>query len=412
MKAIANQLSTWALALLLSLAISCQPTAEESAPGLTLTNPSDLDRSSSPVVVPVQELTEKGMDPAQPWAPFRDGKALPYQYDDLDRDGQADELAFLVDLKAGAEAQVEFRPASEAPDFEPQTRLLLGKKGEDGSITPLTEADRMDNWTNQETQAAFQFEGVGWENEQVAFRNYLDMRNGMDIFGKTTQELLLHRVGLQGDDDYHHLLDWGMDVLKVGSSLGAGSVALWYQDSLVRLTALDADYRALTEGPVRSMFELNFRGVDLGDKKVDVRHLIGLYVDSYAYQAKVELSDVGGIEVVAGLVDLYDLPAQTLEEDGHLALYTYGLQSENQDSLGMALLVEQALAPSAVATDDLSGEIPDTHGLVMQAEGAGYHFYAAWEASSETFATEADFEAYLARELTLVGAPVGYTWTP
>lgn len=395
-------------ALLLWLA-ACQPLGSR----LTLDNPLGQDRRDAPVRIPLSELTQQGMVTGQPWAPYdAEGEIIPYQYDDLDQDGQPDELFFLVNLAASATQTIALKPALNEPAFTPRTHVRLARKTESG-LEPQMEAERLDTFDNKATQAVYQFEGVGWENEQIAFRNYLDLRNGMDIFGKTQQKLLLDSVGLVDDDDYHHMLDWGLDILKVGSTLGAGGVAFWYQDSLIRLSSRDADYRLLFEGPLRSRFELRFRDVELGDKAIDVVHTIDIVAGTYAYDASLRLSDTADVAVVLGLVDLYDLPAQTLRSNGRQALYTYGLQSEHQDSLGMALLTEVAAVRGSVDTDTLSGEIPDTYGLLLSPQAPNYRFVSGWTLSDSTqFGQEAAFEAYLQRELTLRATPVQWDWQP
>ncbi len=48
------------------------------------------------------------------------------------------------------------------------------------------------------TSAAYQMEGPAWENDLVGFRNYLDQRNGMDIFGKIESRMVLDSVGVAG----------------------------------------------------------------------------------------------------------------------------------------------------------------------------------------------------------------------
>lgn len=75
------------------------------------------------------------------------------------------------------------------------------------------------------------YEGPGWESNKVAFRLYLDGRNALDIFGKTSPALVLSQVGRGAD--YHTMSDWGMDILKVGDSLGAGGVGV-LEDGNVR----------------------------------------------------------------------------------------------------------------------------------------------------------------------------------
>ena len=64
------------------------------------------------------------------------------------------------------------------------------------------------------------YEGPGWESQMVGYRLYLDGRNAIDVFGKKTTDMILKQVGR--GDDYHQIQPWGMDILKVGASLGSG----------------------------------------------------------------------------------------------------------------------------------------------------------------------------------------------
>ena len=79
-------------------------------------------------------------------------------------------------------------------------------------------------------------EGVAWENDKVGFRNYMDQRNGMDIFGKLTQENGPGQCGNQpAVPATMNRIAWGMDILKVGTSLGAGGIGYMYNDSIYRV---------------------------------------------------------------------------------------------------------------------------------------------------------------------------------
>lgn len=49
-------------------------------------------------------------------------------------------------------------------------------------------------------------EGPAGKNDKVGFRNYYDLRNGMDIFGKITDKMVLDTIGLTGS--YHDLSNW------------------------------------------------------------------------------------------------------------------------------------------------------------------------------------------------------------
>ena len=49
------------------------------------------------------------------------------------------------------------------------------------------------------------YEGPGWESDKVAFRFYLDWRNGIDVFGKKTPGIVLPFVGMEDYEKYHAL---------------------------------------------------------------------------------------------------------------------------------------------------------------------------------------------------------------
>ncbi|MDE2181923.1 MAG: DUF4861 family protein [Alphaproteobacteria bacterium] len=70
----------------------------------------------------------------------------------------------------------------------------------------------------------FPIEGAGWESDRIGYRVDLDKRNAVDIYGKKRPAAVLHRIG-QGNGSYHEEVAWGMDIWRVGDSLGAGASA-------------------------------------------------------------------------------------------------------------------------------------------------------------------------------------------
>ena len=84
------------------------------------------------------------------------------------------------------------------------------------------------------------YEGPGWESDQIAYRSYLDNRNAIDVFAKCKNGLFLASIGVENFEDYHHLAPWGMDNLKVGKSLGLGSIAFWNGEKAERVALKDS----------------------------------------------------------------------------------------------------------------------------------------------------------------------------
>ena len=353
---------------------------------LTVQNETSLDQMCRPFVFELESLHQKyGTPKAGKLIPIDEHEqVVPFQYDDINGDGFADELFFQMDIKANSQKKVYFKSSAENYQFEAATNVFLGKI-EGDSVKSLERAERLDTWDNRITAGTFRAEGICWENDKVGFRNYFDMRNGMDIFGKTTSEMIMDKVGSPALGNYHELSDWGMDILKVGQSLGAGALALYYKDSLIRLTSTDATFKTGYNGPLRSAFSLNFYSVDLGDKQIDVAQTIEIQKGKYYYTSKVSLSDTSGIQLVAGIVNLHDTDMKMLDVSNNTVLYTFGRQSENKDLLGMAIQVPNDIFIKAVDTNDISNEIPDTYAAVISPDNATYRFYACWEKSEPVY---------------------------
>ena len=106
-------------------AVPLMVAAETTNLNVTIANPLDVDRVDEPVVVSLA---------AVPYAVSRavvtaGGKEVPCQLDDLDRDGRADELAFVLDVPASATMDVKVALSSEGKQaqYKPRTfaRMLV-----------------------------------------------------------------------------------------------------------------------------------------------------------------------------------------------------------------------------------------------------------------------------------------------
>lgn len=372
---------------------------------MTAENTSSVDLQDVPVVVPRAEAeAQLGEAASGDLVLMNNGQIMPAQFEDLDGDGQWDELIALVDIPAGQSASLVLQPAGETSASEPaqRTNIRMAAKTEtEDEFELLDSAERLQGTDTRVTSQYFQYEGPGWENDKIAFRNYFDERNGMDIFGKTTTDMILQKIGVGAS--YHELQDWGMDILKVGNSLGSGAIALLYQDSLYRVTAPEgATYQLVAEGPLRSTFDLDFAEVQVGDRTVGVKHRISITAGVYGYQSEVFISgESEGMQIVSGIVNMQSEEAHLLEEGGMNILYTYDNQSFDNEKLGMALMASDEYYQSWRQTPDEGEGIVQTYGMVMQPDADGkavFHFLAGWELSDERFKSEEGFVSYLKEE--------------
>ncbi len=291
----------------------------------------------------------------------------------------------------------------------------LRKKNEDGSYGPLLQRDVMPAQLPANNFAStpipyYQTEGPAWENNKVGFRLYLDVRNGKDIFGKTTPAMVMDTVGTFGDKYYHHYDErWGMDILKVGQSLGAGALALHIKngvvDSLVRLggTAVgETVFELVKDGPDEAVIRLHYNNWKILSRSYNVVEEISIQPDTYFYQSKVTISGLKGDErLVTGIVNLKNLPSFKETKGGKTILFTHGKQSENGDYLGMAIIADARFQPLTGKTPDAGAAITNTYTMSLKPQNGQpmlFRFYAGWEKTDSSFKDKKRFKNLLLAE--------------
>lgn len=310
----------------------------------------------------------------------------------LDEDGDEawDALLVLVDLEPNETLNLKLNWLDQAPATRKMTNIRMAKVIEYGKkYEEVNKVDRISGTDTKITTSKFQMEGPGWENDKVGFRNYLDERNGFDIFGKTTSKMVMDKVGI--NQNYHKLQDWGMDILKVGNSLGSGSLAILYQDSLYRVTApSDAYFELVDESALRSTFNLVFDKVKIGSQFVKVKQQISITAGQYAYASKVYTENLPkGAQIVPGIVKLHSDSLYIYEAGNKVILATHDKQAFNEEYLGMALVVDKANYQGWLQTPEKGKGITSTYAVKLRAKGKKpikYDFYACWELRDKKFA--------------------------
>ncbi|TAJ11498.1 DUF4861 domain-containing protein [Marinilabiliaceae bacterium JC017] len=320
------------------------------------------------------------------------GEALPTQNDDVDGDGKWDELVFLTNIDANARQEVSFRlaEAGELDHFPKRTNIRFGYKNE--PCEEVVDDPRFKTNDSPSIFGYYQMEGPTWENDVVGFRNYYDARNGIDIFGKKTTAMALDSAGIRGQN-YHQMDEWGMDVLKVGNSLGAGGLALQVGDSIYRIGPCEVGrYRFICEGPVRAMLELTFKGFKVQDRSYNITHRLSIYAGDQFYRSQVWIEGLQGDEqLVTGIVDKHDLSYLVDESGDYLVYATHGHQAYTHECLGLALLVKKADFVAYKAAPKEGEGILETHLLKLKPQQpTEFAFVVGWEYRNKKF-SDKDF---------------------
>ncbi|GAB3235195.1 DUF4861 domain-containing protein [Algoriphagus aestuariicola] len=246
------------------------------------------------------------------------------------------------------------------------------------------------------------YEGPGWESDLVGYRFYLDWRNGIDVFGKKVKRPVLQDVGQDGFDSYHEPAEWGMDVLKVGKTLGLGSIAVWENGQARRVDETDSLYAEITEnGPVYSSVLTNYYGWNLQGGKTDIRSQISIHAGTRL--SKIQLTSSAPIQNFAtGLIK--DPKAELFKSNSDLPfgyIATYGKQSLADDNLGIAVIFPKA--ELLELTEDTLSHVAVFTG---EKKTLTYYILAAWEQEPGGIRSKEEFEKYLNQQLLELSYPL------
>jgi hypothetical protein len=349
------------------------------------------------------------------------GVPVVVQYDDLNGDQQWDEASFLYSFQPNEKLIVNGE-LTDAPDIVKamvRAHVRQMKKNADNTFGPVAvDKDTMPEHAqptdfSKQALPPYLTEGPAWENDKVGFRIYFDVRNDKDIWGKTTSRMVLDEVGADTAHSYHELSDWGMDILKVGASLGAGALALDVplpngKDTLVRLGGNNIEqvtYEKLADGPIRAICRLTYKNwkVAEGLAPVTVTEEISIWGGQYFYESKVWVKDApAGSKLVTGIVNFYGKQLYEASSTDYKSIYTFDTQSENKDKLGMAIVMPAAQAAGSATTPNANTDIQNTY--IMKAnitsnEPVVFRFYAGWEKSDSRFTTLEGFKKFIETEI-------------
>ncbi len=244
------------VAALLLLGVQAQKLVE-----VTVKNPSGEARQDVPVVMDLKS-----------WGDIRkavvkvDGKEIPSQLDDLDRDCVNDELCFLVNLgkkekktycvslyEEGEQAQYPARTFAEL--CLPSRNKKLAKNQQDIYLKSIA--------FDMRTKDPYHYvhsHGICFESDLVAMRIYFDHRQTIDLYGKINPGLVIEKTQFYPSEE-QIAAGSGDDCLWVGNTYGLGALRGWDGRNQVLLNDLKyQEQRVISEGPLRAIVELDDRG--------------------------------------------------------------------------------------------------------------------------------------------------------
>ncbi|MFT3845681.1 MAG: DUF4861 domain-containing protein [Lacibacter sp.] len=395
---------------------------------LILTNPLNKARKDELIILSRKQVENKlGKIPFSKFVTLKEaGRPCVVQYDDLNADGKWDELALLQDFKPFESKKLLLSISEKPAAVKAVVRAHARHKrkfaddtfGNDLTVDSIP-AGQLGADFNVVKLPPFLTEGPAWENDKVGFRIYFDVRNGKDIWGKTTTQMMMDEVGVNPANNYHEQAAWGMDILKVGQSLGAGSLAMIVplngKDTLIRLGGINMGkivYKKIADGPVRAIIRLSYPEWKLaeGIKPVQLTEEISIWGGQYFYQSRVSVKNAPDqARIVTGIVNLHSKEVKKINGKTVSLIYTYDQQSENKDNLGMGIMLPSSTKNQTGQTTNQGTGVLNTYYVsspVSKIQPFVFRFYAGWEKSESFFSTESGFKNYLMDQVKLFSTPV------
>lgn len=398
-----------------------------------ITNRLALEREDELVIVKrdvIEKKLGKNVDSAL-LVLLCDEKEQPLQFVDANVDGRWDEIVFLSSFQPMQvktfvlqKHGIHALPAQNYPVQSAHLRMkpLLPDSSFGTSIryAEMSPPRQPADFTKHRLPP-YLTEGPGWENDKVAFRLYFDTRNTIDIYGKRIAGMVMDTIGANPANSYHTLSAWGMDILRVAKSLGAGSLAIDFKDTAGKDTLLriggsavkKETYTQVADGPVLAAFQLEYLLV-INGRQASIRQLVSIWGGQYFYQSTVTATGLpAGAQMVNGIADFYENTASHTDTLGISALYSFGRQSENRDELGLALLMQTPHAAHYTEAPKASSDITETHLAsrpVYNNRETAYRFYACWRQTNNQFSSPQFFREFIKSEAAKLSSPLTIAW--
>jgi hypothetical protein len=376
---------------------------------ISISNPLNRARENVMVFIPEEQLKSNFEFNSMSFVVLENGKPIAA---DFVNDHQRKGVVFVVDkLGAGAEKTFVINTSKSTTAFTKKTQAELSHRtggawknreyigGTFRNVKHLRVPPE-----HKDHSWFIRYEGPGWESDKVGYRFYLDQRNATDVFGKLNSGMVLQNVGQDNFDSYHELQPWGMDIMKVGKSLGIGSIgAIDKNGAVARVEKTDSVNCAIAmNGNIYSSIETNYKGWSVGQQKTDLRSLISIHGGTRLTHQELNL---GG--AFAGLCTgiVKDTSAILIRESGSKKAYgfiaTYGKQSLNNDELGLVVFFKPENFLEFTA-DDFSNIVK----LKTIQNKVDYYFAAAWVREPGGIVDEKAFREYIQQTAEELANPI------
>ncbi len=370
------------------------------------------------ITIPISSIIKKYPDfNEKAFTVFDRKKEIPSQTEDINGDEKADNVLIVVDFIRGEEKKISLQYDKLAvikKEFKKRTHAELSVKTDYILENGFYTKGKFNSVKNSTVpvnhfahNALYKYEGPGWESEKVAYRFYLDSRNRNDIFGKKVDDLVLNVVGINdlvsdSKESYTKMCDWGMDIFKVGESLGIGSIAIWDNTQVNTISNTETTTCKITnDGIIKSNVLTTYKNTKVGKSQFDISSLISISAGSRLTREDLTISDPSQL-ICTGIAKHAECSLILDKENyewGYIA--TYGKQSLAYDNLGLAIFYKKSNLVKN--TEDILNYIS----VLKPVDGnLTYYFGSAWENEKNGIHNKIEFIEYLDKTISELSHPI------
>lgn len=355
---------------------------------LDFANPLDQRVVGVPVVIPLEKYGDVKT------ANVYGSHDIPFQLDDLDGDGVADELVFLlnIDAKHDKHIKITLNDTIGPQTFEQKSRAYLKLRDEKKKYPEIKAITYPGDANNSIIYNTIYGHGAVMESMLNAWRIYVDNRQSIDLYGKKARQLELETTGFYTTPE-QSAQGYGRDILWAGKSVAAGSFrGLTNGQPATIDTVQSRTQRIIASGPIRSIIEVEDKGWEINGKKVDMLQRYTQYGLNPYFTAEIFLKGPGADQVFCtGVQKIGEDGGEGFIADGGLA-GSWGTNipekayPEMTETLGIGIQVDPANLVKS-REDDLNYLVevkPDKNGKIT------YHvnFVSAMEKNAPKDANE------------------------
>ncbi len=260
-----------------------------------VTNPLDQRVVGIPVVIPLAEYGEVTT------ANVYGSHDIPFQLDDLDGDGVADELVFVLNIDPKHDKHIKVTlNSNEGPQtFDQKSRAYIKLRDEKKKYPEVLSVTYPGNSDNSIIYNTIYGHGAVMESIGNAWRIYIDNRQSIDLYGKQKKQMELEQTGFYTTVDQSNE-GYGRDILWAGKSVAAGSFRGLTEGKPATIdTVSSRTQRILASGPVRSIIEVEDKGWVINGKKVDMKQRYTQYGVNPWFEVEVTLEGPGADQIFA-----------------------------------------------------------------------------------------------------------------